>query len=49
MWSFRLFLLLSFLSCYSISNYVPLLLLVAISQRASLSKRASCVISGSLP
>lgn len=44
MWSFRLFLLLSFLSCYSISNYVPLLLLVAISQRASLSKRASCVI-----
>lgn len=44
MWSFRLFLLLSFLSCYSISNYVPLLLLVAISQRASLSKRASRVI-----
>lgn len=44
MWSFRLFLLLSFLSCYSISNYVPLLLLVAISQRASLSKRASRII-----
>ena len=44
MWSFRLFLLLSFLSCYSISNYVPLLILVTISQHVSLSKKESRII-----
>lgn len=39
LWVFRLLLLCSFVSCYSLSNYVPLLMLICISQHESLTDR----------
>ena len=39
LWVFRILLLCSFISCYSLSNYVPLLVLICISQYEALTNR----------
>ena len=44
LWVFRLLLLCSFVSCYSFSNYVPLLMLICISQHESLTDRKRTAI-----